>query len=115
MTTETYTPTQELAGSEQPHYTLKTVATDQTLARLTPLGQVTATGELVAWAPAASDGSEKAVFLAAVATDTTSGAASKKVVKAGHFNSDAIAWPDGVTALQKATAFVGTPISHEPV
>ncbi|MBJ7555395.1 head decoration protein [Marinomonas spartinae] len=113
MAKETYTPNQELAGSEQPHFASATVESGITCARLTPLGQVTATGSLAIWAPGASDGSEKAVYLAGYAVDTSGGAKRHKVIKSGHWNSDAIQWPDGTTDLQKALAFVGTPISHE--
>ena len=109
---ESYTPSQELAGSEPITHTNKVIASGETLKRLQPLAMVTATGELKAWSPGASDGTEKAVYLSAFDLTTTA-ATSKKVVKGGHFNEFAIVWPDGVTAVQKASAFVGTPISFE--
>lgn len=115
MAKETYTPNEELAGSEQPHFASATIGAGVTCERLTPLGQVTATGALALWAPAASNGSEKAVYLAAYTVDTSGGAKKHKVIKSGHWNSGAIIWPDGTTDLQKALAFVGTPISHEPI
>lgn len=114
-TTETYTPAQELAGSEQPHFASATIGSGVSCERLTPLAQVTATGALALWDPAATNGSEKAVYLAGYAVDTTGGAKTHKVIKSGHWNTDLIVWPDGTTAAQKATAFVGTPISHEPI
>jgi hypothetical protein len=113
--TETYTVKQELAGSEQPHFASATIGSGIACERLTPLAQVTATGALALWAPAASDGSEKAVYLAAYTVDTSGGAKKHKVIKSGHWYSDAIVWPVGTTDLQKALAFVGTPISHEPI
>ena len=109
---ESYTPSQELAGSEPVTHTIKVIASGEALKRLQPLAMVTATGELKAWAPGASDGSEKAVYLSAFDFTTTL-ATPKKVVKGGHFNESAIVWPDGLTAIQKASAFAGTPISFE--
>lgn len=115
MSKETYTPNQELAGSEQPHFASATIGTSVTCARLTPLGQVSATGALAPWDPSAEDGSEKAIYLAGYAVDTSGGAAKHKVIKSGHWNSDAIVWPESTTDLQKSLAFAGTPISHEPI
>lgn len=113
--TDIYTPTQELAGSEQPHFASATIGSGIACERLTPLGLVTATGALAIWDPAADSGAEKAVFLAAYAVDTSGGAKMHKVIKSGHWNTDLIVWPDGTTDVQKALAFVGTPISHESV
>lgn len=113
--TETYTPTQELAGSEQPHFASATIGSGVSCERLTPLGQITSTGDLALWDPTADTGAEKAVYLAGYAVNTTAGAKTHKVIKSGHWNTDLIVWPDGTTDVQKATAFVGTPISHEPI
>jgi hypothetical protein len=113
--TETYTVKQELAGSEQPHFASATIGSGIVCERLTPLGQVTATGALAPWDPTATNGSQKAVFMASYSIDTAGGAKTHKVIKSGHWSSDAIVWPDGTTDLQKALAFVGTPISHEPI
>jgi hypothetical protein len=115
MTTETFTPNHEIAGSEQPHFASATIGATVACSRLTPLGQVTATGALALWDPTADNGSEKAVYLAGYAIDTSGGAKKHKVVKSGHWNTDAIQWPESTTDLQKALAFVGTPISHEPI
>ena len=76
MTVETYDYETWHTGSDQPATTSGTYATGQTLPARTPLGQVTATGEFVAWDPAAVDGSEVAVRMSAVAIDTTTGAAN---------------------------------------
>lgn len=109
--TDTYTPLQENASSEPQTYGAGTIASGETLARLQPLGQVNATKELKAWAPGASDGTEKAVYLAAFDMNTTASTPGVSVIKGGCFNTDALVWPDGVTAVQKLGAFVGTPIS----
>ncbi len=113
MTTETYTPAQWIAGSEEQITTTGMVASGQTLAKYTPMGQVTASGEFVAWDPAASDGSEVATRITPHAIDTAGGAANKALIKSGCFNEELVAWPVGASAAQKACAFVGTPISFE--
>lgn len=102
---------QRAAGDRAMTQNTGTFSTGQTLALLTPLGRVTATGELKAWAPAANDGTQKAIALTVAAIDTTSGARVAPYYDGGHFNEALIAWPDGVTAAQKAAAFDGTPIA----
>lgn len=109
--TETYTPAQENAGSETQTFGECTIASGETLVRLQPLGQVTASGELKAWAPGASDGTEKAVALVSFDITTTTITPGVSVIKGGFFNTAAIIWPGGVTDIQKLRAFVGTPIS----
>lgn len=111
MTTETYTPAQWVTGSDAPANTVGTIATGQTLAQYTPLGQNKTTGAFHAWAPAATDGTENATRIAPFAIDSTAGAIDKQLIKAGTFNPELIVWPGGVTAAQKLTAFAGTPIS----
>jgi len=111
MTTQTYTPEQWITGSEPQHDSLGTVATGQTLAARTPMGQNKTTGAFHEWDPAANDGTEIAVRITPFAIDTTSGAATKALIKSGCFNPDLVAWPAGTTDVQKACAFVGTPIS----
>ncbi|WP_425641414.1 head decoration protein [Marinomonas gallaica] len=113
--TYTYTPVQELASSEQPHNARALIGANQTIERLTPLGQKTADGTVVVWDPAATDGSQKAVYLGAFDATIGGTAEYKKVIKSGDWNTDAIKWPDGTAATQKALAFVGTPISHQPI
>lgn len=113
--TYTYNPVQELASSEQPHNARVLIAANQTISRLTPLGQKTADGAVVVWDPTATDGSQKAVYLGAFDVTVGSTAEYKKVIKSGDWNTDAIKWPEGTTDIQKALAFVGTPISHQPI
>ncbi len=88
-----------------------TFAASQTLAKLAPLGRVSATGELAEWNPAANDGTENAIALTVGAVDTTAGARKAPFYDGGHFNDALIAWPVGATAEQKAAAFDGTPIA----
>lgn len=111
MTVETYTHEVWITGSDPVAHTQGTLAAGNDLPARTPLGQVTATGEFVPWAPAATDGSEVAVRMTAVAVDSTGAAVKTAMIKSGTFNPELVNWPDGTTDLQKALAFVGTPIS----
>lgn len=110
MTTETYTPEQWVTGSDPVANTLGTVVTGQNLAKYAPLGQVTASGKFKIWTPGATDGSEIAVRIAPFVIDATGGDVEAGLIKSGTFNPELIAWPTATDA-QKATAFVGTPIS----
>lgn len=110
MAEETYTyETWETGGKTET--VTGTVATGENLLARTPLGQVTATGKFVEWAPAATDGSQVAVRLTAYAVDASAADVEAQLISGGTFNPDLVNWPDGVTAEQKLTAFVGTPIS----
>lgn len=100
-----------VTGSDSYQTTLGTVASGQNLAEKTPLGQVAATGKLVAWDPAATDGSEVAIFIAAYAVDASAADKQAQVIKSGTFNPEQLVWPSGATAAQKLAAFAGTPIS----
>lgn len=111
MAEETYENEVWQTGSDQMATTSGTIASGQNLAARTPLGQVTASGEFVEWNPAANDGSQVAVRMTANAVDATVGATKAPMIKAGTFNPELVAWPGGVTAVQKELAFVGTPIS----
>lgn len=75
----------------------------------TPLGQNSTTGAYHKWAPAASDGTQKAVAILQAEVDATT-SVQANVWDGGSFNPEMVAWPVGATAAQKATAFVGTPI-----
>lgn len=102
-----------ITGSDPVQTTEATIAAGQNLAARTPLGQVTATGALVAWNPAAEDGSQTAVYLTSYAVNAQV-ATKAQVIKVGTFNPEEVNWPEGVTDAQKLTAFVGTPISLQP-
>lgn len=111
MTIETNTNDVWETGSDEQVTTLGVVLSGEDLAARTPLGQVTASGKFVEWAPGASDGSETAVRLTAYAVDASAADESAQLIKSGTFNPNLVAWPSGTTDLQKALAFVGTPIS----
>ncbi|MCV6612012.1 MAG: head decoration protein [Amphritea sp.] len=111
MATETYDYEVWETGSDKHATTTGTVASGQNLAKRTPLGLVAATGKFVEWNPAANDGSEVAVRLTAIAVDATGADAAAPMIKSGTFNPELVNWPGGATDVQKAGAFVGTPIS----
>ncbi|MEG9862942.1 MAG: head decoration protein [Flavobacteriales bacterium] len=113
MAFDEYKYTTPFTGSDVAYTTSATVAAGEKFEKLTPLGQVETTGELKAYNPTATDGTNKAVFMSAYDIDATNGAEVVAVYKCGTFNSHMINWPKSTTAAQKATAFTGTPISHQ--
>lgn len=110
MATETWNHEQWVTG-RKPESVDSDIAAATVVAARTPMGQLADTGEFVAWDPVAADGSQVAVRIAGFDIDTTSGAAKKALIASGTFNPELIVWPAGVTAAQKARAFVGTAIS----
>lgn len=90
-----------------------TFATAQNLAANTVIGRITATNLIVPWAPAAVDGSQKAIGITCEAVNTTSpaGAATHPYYISGDFNEAALVFAGTPTAPQKAAAFDGTPIT----
>lgn len=111
MTVETYTPKTVVTGSDPTHTTETAIAAGHTLPALTPLGLKAAAGEFEPWDPAASDGTQLATRLTATPVDTTAAAAAVQAWKTGTFNPAEVNWPAGTTDIQKAGAFIGTPIS----
>ncbi|GAB5451829.1 MAG: hypothetical protein Hals2KO_21570 [Halioglobus sp.] len=108
-TTEAYSPDSFVQGGElvTDH---ETISTGQTIAKYSPLGRVTASGEVIESLPGASDGSQVPIGIAVHDIDTTAGAADHPVYKGGVFNADLVAWDASWTAAQKAGAFDGTPV-----
>lgn len=100
-----------VTGSDSYQTTLATIASGANLPDKTPIGKVTATGKFVAWSAAANNGSEIAVYITGYAVDASTGDKQAQVIKSGTFNPELVNWPVGTTAIQKLTAFVGTPIS----
>jgi len=78
------------------HQVKETIAEGQTLNAGCILGKVTATGELMAWAPYAEDGSETIYGVLIEDIDTTAGSAIASVGVLGQF------------ITQGLTAFAGT-------
>jgi hypothetical protein len=69
------------------------------------------TGQLYAWNPAASDGTEVPIGILVHSADTTAGAQSAPYYTGGTFNPDLVVWPAAVqTDSQRATAFDRTDI-----
>lgn len=111
MGVESYEYEVWVTGSDVAATTSGVLASGENVAKRTPLGQVTATGKFIAWDPAAVDGSGKAVRMSAVATDASAADAATAMIKSGTYNPELVNWPVGVTDIEKALAFVGTPIS----
>jgi len=110
LQTETYTPQELFTGSFPRHTEPHTIAAGQTLAALSVLGRVTATGELTLSDATAADGSETPVAILLAAVDTTDGAARAPVYVAGCFNPELLVYGDGHDADTVAAAFLGTPL-----
>lgn len=69
-------------------------------------------GELIEWVPTATNSTGTAIGITCEAVDTSAGAAINPIYEGGYFNTDAINWPTGTTAVQKITALAGTNIHH---
>ena len=82
------------------------VAAGQNLAIGTVLGRKTADGKLHALAPAAGDGTEAAIGVLATDTDATLIDREDAILVARHaiVARQALIWPAGITAPQKAAA-----------
>lgn len=111
MQTVNIPATDEFTG-QSPKTKHETIASGQTLSKYTPMGRVKATGELISWAPGASDGSEKALFLTAFAIDTSAGEKTHAVIYDCMINPEFINWPTA-TDIQKAAAFDMTEIKQQ--
>ncbi|MCV6589449.1 MAG: head decoration protein [Marinobacterium sp.] len=111
MSVESYTPKTLVTGSDPTHTTATLIASGHQLPAMTPLALKTASGEFEPWNPAASDGTQHATRLTAAAVDTGAAPAEVQAWKTGTWNPHLVNWPAGTTDIQKAAAFVGTPIS----
>lgn len=110
-----YVPTQLFAGEVDVVTNNDTVLTGKVLARYTVLGRITASKKLVAWDPAATDGSEKPMGILAVPLDTsatgTNADTAAPYYVAGGFNHEALVWPAAVSTLAaRKAAFDKSPI-----
>jgi hypothetical protein len=86
------------------------VLSGQNLAQYAVVARVSASGKVVAWAPAASDGSQIAIGVLVHAIDASAGDRDGTIYNGGSFNIDALVWPGGATTVQKVRAFDGTAI-----
>ncbi|QJR79611.1 head decoration protein [Alteromonas pelagimontana] len=111
MFTETYDYEDVTSGSDQIATTSVTIASGQNLAAFTPIGQVTSSGKYVETDTAATNGSQKAVYITPQAIDASAGDVTCQVFKAGTFDPSMLAWHASFTDTTKSLAFVGTPIS----
>jgi len=83
-----------------------------TVAKYTVLGRISASGKLVPWAPAASDGSQ---VPCAILTQPVVATADVRagVYTGGFFNDAALVWPahaDANSLVKRQAAFARTPI-----
>ena len=90
VATESFTPTNDIAGDITVTTQVVTVLSGQVLSYLQVLGRVTASGKLVAHAPAAADGSQIAVALAAYPVDATGADVQAEVITAGTFSMQSV-------------------------
>lgn len=111
QSSNTYTPPQLFAGDGDVRTLTGTFASGLNLAANAVIARVAASGNIVQWAPAGNDGSQYAIGITCEAVNTTGGAAAHPFYISGDFNIDALVWPGGATAAQKAGAFDRTPIT----
>lgn len=90
-------------------------AAAQTLLKRTPIARVKDTGEIKAWSPAATDGTEKAIGLTVFDVDTSAGAKESTYNDGGSFNPELIQWPEAATEYQKLACFDQTAIATKKV
>ena len=107
----TYTPVELFAGDADVVTEEETVVLGQNLAKLTVVGKVTATNKLVAWDPAAVDGSQVAYGILTQAANAVAADVNLGVYTGGFFNHAALVWPVGVaTFAARKAAFAGKSI-----
>ena len=83
------------------------------LAKYTVVGKITASGKLVPWAPAASDGSQVPFGILTQAAAAASADVKVGVYTGGFFNNAALVWPSHASAdtlIERQAAFARTPI-----
>lgn len=94
--TQTITP---LMAGDSEIVTEEAILDTGNLAKYTVVGRVTATGKVVAHAPAANDGSEKAIGILTQAANATSADQKVAIYTAGFFNHSALVWDASLTTL----------------
>ncbi|MNC14846.1 Bacteriophage lambda head decoration protein D [compost metagenome] len=102
-----------LSGTQEVCTTLVPIASQGTIAALTPLMFVADINAYKVWDNSAGT----AVYLTTRTVETgSSGNVVAQVYKSGIFNINAISWPDaGRTQIEKLTAFSGVGISVQPL
>ena len=84
-----------------------------TVAKYTVLGRISASGKLVPWAPAASDGSQVPCAILTQPVTTAGADVRAGVYTGGFFNDAALVWPAHANAdslVKRQAAFARTPI-----
>ena len=111
-TVDVYTPPKLRAGDGDFNTTPVIFLADTVVPQYAVVARVAATGKVVAWDPAGSDGSENAIGVTCYAVDATGADVEAAIYVAGYFNTDALVWPEGATDEQKRAAFDRTDITH---
>jgi hypothetical protein len=78
------------------------------------VARTTSTGKLVAWAPAGTLGAQIAVGVLVSDCNATAADTGCEIYTAGCFNTAYLGW-NGATAIQQASAFDATKLSHRPL
>jgi hypothetical protein len=78
------------------------------------VARTTSTGKLVAWAPAGTLGAQIAVGVLVADCNATAADTACQSYTAGCFNTAYLGW-NGATAIQQASAFDATKLSHRPL
>jgi hypothetical protein len=94
----TQTPFHLFAG-EAPVITEEAILDTGNLAKYTVVGRLSATGKIVAHAPAASDGSENAIGILTQPADATAGDVRVAIYTGGFFNHTALVWAAATNTL----------------
>jgi hypothetical protein len=80
----------------------------------TVVARVTATGQLVQWNPAGASGAQLAIGVLVADCNAAAAATPCDIYVAGCFNTAYLGW-NGATAIQQASAFDNTKLSHRPL
>lgn len=101
---ETYTPTELLAGDIPVKTQNETLSAGENLAANTIVGRDATTLSLEVWDPAANDGTEVPIGILVHAVDASGGALACQIYVAGHFNFDALVVPGAITTAAQCNA-----------
>lgn len=110
-TVATYTPDNWETGTGDIETVSSPIAAGLVVPARTPMAFDAAAGNYVVWDEAGAGSLGVAVRMTVIDIDTTGGAATHALYKAGTFNPALVNWPGSSSAAEREGAFVGTPIS----
>lgn len=102
---ETYTPTELLAGDIPVKTQNETLSSGENLAANTIVGRDSTTLSLEVWDLAATDGTQNPIGILVHAVDASGGAKACSIYVAGHFNFDALVVPGSITTAAQCNAY----------